>query len=518
MRRSSQVRRRVRASPGPAGRPTVRTWSAVPSTPRIERAGEPAGVPARRARRCEAAKCAPRCFVRGDAGAAADRAVRLRARRPTSPSTATTSAPVASILLHDPAGNDAWDGTFRCVAYARAEIDLEMVTDPLLADVGWTLADRGARRARRRRTPRPRARVTRVATESFGAMADEPGTAQLEIRASWTPSARRPAGIEPHVEAWGELLCTAVGLPPVPEGVTAMPSRRGQRGAGPDDESRLRAACAHRTEDPAASGDRPRRRPRHRAQTPEAPPAPLLTLRDGLPAVTDTPPALVDACRALAAGTGPVAHRRRAGVRLPLLPAGLPDPAAPRGLRHASWSTRSASTTSTRSRRRSPTPSGSCTPPPRTSPACAEVGLVPSALFDTELAARLLGYPRVGLATLVETLLGYCDEQGALRRRLVDATAARSRGWSTPPSTSRSSSSCATCWPPSSSSRGQGRVGPPGVRRTSAASPRPSASTRGGVPPGCTRCADAVLLGGGPRALGGARRARPGARRRLRAG
>jgi hypothetical protein len=34
----------------------------------------------------------------------------------------------------------------------------------------------------------------------------------------------------PHVEAWAELLCTASGLPPVPEGVTSMPSRRGQRG------------------------------------------------------------------------------------------------------------------------------------------------------------------------------------------------------------------------------------------------------------------------------------------------
>jgi hypothetical protein len=42
------------------------------------------------------------------------------------------------ILLHDPAGNDSWDGTFRCVGYARAEIDLEMITDPALADVGWS--------------------------------------------------------------------------------------------------------------------------------------------------------------------------------------------------------------------------------------------------------------------------------------------------------------------------------------------------------------------------------------------
>ena len=40
-------------------------------------------------------------------------------------------------------------------------------------------------------------------------------------------------------------------------------------------------------------------------------------------------------------------------------------------------------------------------------PCLTEVGLVPTALFDTELAGRLLGYPRVGLATLVETLLGW---------------------------------------------------------------------------------------------------------------
>ena len=55
---------------------------------------------------------------------------------------------------------------------------------------------------------------------------------------------------------------------------------------------------------------------------------------------------------------------------------------------------------------RSATPSGSCTPPARTSRACARSAWCPRRLFDTELAARLLGYPRVGLATLVEVILG----------------------------------------------------------------------------------------------------------------
>jgi DUF3000 family protein len=147
------------------------------------------------------------------------------------------------VLLHDPAGNDAWEGTFRCVAYVRAEIDPEMANDPLLAEVGWTwlteaLSAHGASYVA------PSGTVTKVSSESFGGMADEDASAQLEIRASWTPVpdlstdaaalavSPVPTDISPHVEAWGELLCTASGLPPVPEGVAPLPSRRGQRGRG----------------------------------------------------------------------------------------------------------------------------------------------------------------------------------------------------------------------------------------------------------------------------------------------
>ncbi len=133
------------------------------------------------------------------------------------------------ILLHDPAGNDAWEGTFRCVAYARAEIEPSMITDPMLAEVGWSWLTE-ALEAHGAEFTAPSGTVTRVATESFGSMSDEEGSAQIEIRASWTPTTLDLAS---HVEAWGELLCTAVGLEPVPEGVTPMPSRRGQRGSTP---------------------------------------------------------------------------------------------------------------------------------------------------------------------------------------------------------------------------------------------------------------------------------------------
>jgi hypothetical protein len=129
------------------------------------------------------------------------------------------------VLLHDPAGNEAWAGTFRCVAYARAEIDPEMANDALLGEVGWSWLTE-ALDAHGAAYLAPSGTVTKVSTESFGGMAEEEATAQLEIRASWTPI----GDIADHVEAWGELLCTASGLPPVPEGVAPLPSRRGQRG------------------------------------------------------------------------------------------------------------------------------------------------------------------------------------------------------------------------------------------------------------------------------------------------
>ncbi|WP_052336525.1 DUF3000 domain-containing protein [Nocardioides alkalitolerans] len=130
------------------------------------------------------------------------------------------------ILLHDPAGNDAWDGTFRCVAYVRAEIDSELAADPLLAEVGWTWLEE-ALEAHGASYGAAAGTVTCVTTQSFGQMADEDSTAQIEIRASWTPQG---LDLDTHVEAWGELMCQAGGLEPVPEGVAVMPSRRGQRG------------------------------------------------------------------------------------------------------------------------------------------------------------------------------------------------------------------------------------------------------------------------------------------------
>ena len=128
------------------------------------------------------------------------------------------------VVLHEPDGHETWDGDFRVVTFARAALDVEMAADPLVTGVGWAwlldaLSEHGAAfRA-------PSGTVTRVTSESFGAMADRPATAELEVRASWTPL---DADLGIHLAAWSDLLCTAAGLPPVPPGVVPLaPPRRG---------------------------------------------------------------------------------------------------------------------------------------------------------------------------------------------------------------------------------------------------------------------------------------------------
>src|SRR5690349_4928710 len=137
---------------------------------------------------------------------------------------------------------------------------------------------------------------------------------------------------------------------------------------------------------------------------------PLTEPRDGTPDPVATPAELAEVVRRFAAGTGPVAvdaerasgyrytHRaylvqlRRKGAGTALIdPVPLPDLrvldeaiAAPEWVLHAAS---------------------------QDLPCLAELGLRPRRLFDTELAARLAGFERVGLAALTESLLGYALEK-----------------------------------------------------------------------------------------------------------
>ncbi|MFI6079490.1 DUF3000 domain-containing protein [Streptomyces sp. NPDC051217] len=140
------------------------------------------------------------------------------------------------VLLHDPDGHDAWQGTFRLVTLVRAELEPEMAADPLLPEVCWSWLT-GALEARGLSYGEPSGTVTRAGSHYFGGLSERRPATQIEIRASWTP--REGMGGVPdtatHLAAWCDLLCQLAGLPPAAPtgptepgaGVVSLPQRRG---------------------------------------------------------------------------------------------------------------------------------------------------------------------------------------------------------------------------------------------------------------------------------------------------
>lgn len=138
---------------------------------------------------------------------------------------------------------------------------------------------------------------------------------------------------------------------------------------------------------------------------------PLLEPREGIPPVIADAAGLARTIDAFAAGSGPVAvdaerasgyrygnraylvQLRRAGAGTALIdPIGCPDLSElDAALADAEIVLHAAS---------------------QDLPCLAEIGFRPRDMFDTELAGRLLGYERVGLGTMVETVLGLRLEKG----------------------------------------------------------------------------------------------------------
>ncbi|MFJ7131414.1 ribonuclease D [Streptomyces fungicidicus] len=140
-------------------------------------------------------------------------------------------------------------------------------------------------------------------------------------------------------------------------------------------------------------------------------PTPLLEPREGIPPVIADEAALAEAVAAFAAGSGPVAvdaerasgyrygqraylvQLRREGAGTALIdPVACPDLSAlGEALSGVEWVLHAAT---------------------QDLPCLREIGMVPSRLFDTELAGRLAGFPRVGLGAMVENVLGFVLEKG----------------------------------------------------------------------------------------------------------
>lgn len=129
------------------------------------------------------------------------------------------------VLLCDPSAPEPWEGIWRAVTYAKATVESEVGGDPMAGEVGWSwLADAITGRDLGWRAEA--GTVTAVSSQSFGALAEREPLVELEIRASWSPVIEDPAELRGHLQAWGDVLCTIAGLPPLPEGVVPLPGIR----------------------------------------------------------------------------------------------------------------------------------------------------------------------------------------------------------------------------------------------------------------------------------------------------
>jgi len=131
------------------------------------------------------------------------------------------------VLLHEPGGQATWDGEFRCVTFVSADVDPVMQEDPLLPEIGWSWFLESLERNQCIFNA-PSGTVTRVSSASFGKLSPRNDDAEIEIRASWTPIITEPQELIKHIESWCNLISEVAGLPPVPEGVSAISSPRRQ--------------------------------------------------------------------------------------------------------------------------------------------------------------------------------------------------------------------------------------------------------------------------------------------------
>ena len=321
------------------------------------------------------------------------------------------------VLLYDPDGAEAWDGELRLVAFASAEVEPDIATDPLLPQVAWnwltsSLQERSADFVAAGGT------VTQTTSTRFGDVHGPATTVSLET----TGIVDRPdhrsdppfAGLRRHVVHSRRIATrrreySANHLMSAAKSDDAMTAgSAGARDVASADVSAF-SRPSHPDRDGGDSSDTTDIADSAEESSPEVP---LLRVpADGVPEPITSARQLREVSAGFAAAEGPVAvdaerasgyrysqraylvQLRRAGYGTVLIdPIALPDLSELNdAIGSAEWILHAAH---------------------QDLPCLAEIGLVPARLFDTELAGRLLGEERVALGTMVERYLGVRLEKG----------------------------------------------------------------------------------------------------------
>lgn len=111
------------------------------------------------------------------------------------------------VILYDPQEQPGWQGRFRLVTMLDAHVDVDLVTEPLADQVCWswltdflTQSEASFFQAA--------GSVTRSHSASFGELEKRSESAEMELRASWTPLEN---DLAPHAGAISRLLAMMSG-------------------------------------------------------------------------------------------------------------------------------------------------------------------------------------------------------------------------------------------------------------------------------------------------------------------
>ncbi|MDR1394270.1 MAG: DUF3000 domain-containing protein [Bifidobacteriaceae bacterium] len=125
------------------------------------------------------------------------------------------------VLLHEPGGHAVWNGDFRIVTVARADLEPELATDELTGQVTWTWLVE-ALNLESLATGELAGTVTRTISEPFGSLKRRGWQAGIELRASWTPTG---PDVGQQLTAWLSLLAKLGGVELLPRDVAVLRHR-----------------------------------------------------------------------------------------------------------------------------------------------------------------------------------------------------------------------------------------------------------------------------------------------------
>lgn len=113
------------------------------------------------------------------------------------------------VLLWDTEPQESWGSNFRIIIYAKSPLETDIGSEDSSTGITWSwLSDAldhlNAGYCAEAGT------TTRVISRGFGALSAQSDHAELELRASWSPT---DSNIGSHLEAWQNLICMMSGFP-----------------------------------------------------------------------------------------------------------------------------------------------------------------------------------------------------------------------------------------------------------------------------------------------------------------